>query len=60
VVRIPDEYDPSPVKEMLRDKGLDVEIESPDELGFEDDITHFMIFHRLIKLRCNFLLSLFE
>jgi hypothetical protein len=42
VVRIPDEYDPSPVKEMLRDKGLDVEIESPDELGFEDDMFELM------------------
>jgi hypothetical protein len=42
VVRIPDEYDPSPVQEMLRDKGLDVEIESPDELGFEDDMFELM------------------
>jgi hypothetical protein len=42
VVRIPDEYDPSPVKEMLRNKGLDTEVESPDELGFEDDIFELM------------------
>ncbi|TXL16533.1 integrase, partial [Methylococcaceae bacterium HT5] len=42
VVRIPDEYDPSPVKEMLRNKGLDAEVESPDELGFEDDIFELM------------------
>jgi hypothetical protein len=33
VVRIPDEYDPSPAKEVLRGKGLDVEIQSPDELA---------------------------
>ncbi len=42
VVRIPDEYDPSPVKEMLRDKGLDTEVESPDELGFTDDMFELM------------------
>lgn len=42
VVRIPDEYDPSPVKEMLRDKGLDTEIESPDELRFADDMFELM------------------
>ncbi|MFB0981574.1 MAG: integrase [Alteromonadaceae bacterium] len=42
VVRIPDEYDPSPVKEMLRNKGLDTEVESPDELGFADDMFKLM------------------
>jgi hypothetical protein len=44
VVRIPDEYDPSPVKEMLRDKGLDTEVQSPDELGFADDMFELMEF----------------
>lgn len=41
-VRIPDEYDPSPVKEMLREKGLDTEIDSPDELGFADEMFELM------------------
>ncbi|MDP2545156.1 integrase [Photobacterium damselae subsp. piscicida] len=42
VVRIPDEYDPSPVKEVLRGKGLNLEIESPDELGIADDAFELM------------------
>jgi hypothetical protein len=37
-VRIPEEYDPSPIKEMLREKGLDSEIESPEELDFTDEM----------------------
>ncbi|OED65768.1 integrase [Vibrio tasmaniensis ZS-17] len=41
-VRIPDEYDPSPVKEVLRWKGFDTEIESPDELGMTDDVFKLM------------------
>ncbi|PMH39906.1 integrase [Vibrio sp. 10N.286.49.B3] len=32
-VRIPEEYDPSPVKEVLRKKGFDDEIVSPDTIG---------------------------
>ncbi|WP_407531769.1 integrase [Vibrio parahaemolyticus] len=42
VVRIPDEYDPSPVKEVFRGKGLNLEIESPDELGMVDDVFELM------------------
>lgn len=42
VVRIPEEYDPSPVKEVFRGKGLNLEIESPDELGMVDDIFELM------------------
>lgn len=37
-VRIPEEYDPSPVKEALRKKGLDTEIRSPNELGMSDSV----------------------
>jgi hypothetical protein len=37
VLRIPEQYDPSPVKEMLRNKGLKREIKSPDELDFSDE-----------------------
>lgn len=42
VVRIPEEYDPSPVKEMLREKGLDTEVKSPDELDFTDEMFALM------------------
>lgn len=42
VVRIPDEYDPSPVKEMLREKGLDTEVSSPGKLQFEDELFELM------------------
>lgn len=42
VVRTPDEYDPSPVKEALRKKGLCTEIKSPDELGIADDVFDLM------------------
>jgi len=42
VVRVPDEYDPSPVKEMLRAKGLGVEIESPEDLKITDDMFALM------------------
>lgn len=42
VVRIPDEYDPSPVKEMLREKGLDIEVASPEKLQFEDELFKLM------------------
>lgn len=42
VVRIPEEYDPSPVKEMLREKGLDTEVTSPEKLQFEDELFELM------------------
>ncbi|MCH8492861.1 MAG: integrase [Idiomarina sp.] len=42
VVRIPEEYDPSPVKEMLREKGLDTEVTSPEKIQFEDDLFELM------------------
>lgn len=32
-VRIPDEYDPSPVKEVLLNKGLNVDIQPPESIG---------------------------
>ena len=41
-IRIPEEYDPSPAKEVLRNKGLETEIESPDELDYSDDIFELM------------------
>ncbi|MCR9642250.1 integrase [Vibrio sp. 1751] len=41
-VRIPDEYDPSPVKEVLMSKGLNTEIVLPDELGMADDVFELM------------------
>lgn len=42
VIRIPDEYDPSPVKEALRKKGLVTEICSSDELELSDDVFSLM------------------
>ncbi|CDT25316.1 integrase [Vibrio coralliirubri] len=36
-VRIPEEYDPSPVKEALREKGFGVDIESPETIGIQTD-----------------------
>lgn len=42
VVRIPEKYDPSPVKEMLREKGLDTEVTLPERLQFEDDLFGLM------------------
>lgn len=41
-IRIPDEYDPSPVKDMLIDKGLDTEVYSPEEIEMEDAIFKLM------------------
>ena len=41
-VRIPDEYDPSPVKEMLREKGLNINVSSPEKLQFENDLFELM------------------
>ena len=38
LIRVPEEYDPSPVKEMLRNKGLQTEIISPETLEIADDI----------------------
>ncbi|WP_418139639.1 integrase [Oceanimonas smirnovii] len=37
-VRIPEEYDPSPVKDALRKKGFDTQIASPSDLGVSDDV----------------------
>lgn len=44
VIRIPEEYDPSPVKEMLREKGLDTEVALPEELEFADELLELMEF----------------
>lgn len=41
-IRIPEEYDPSPVKEMLREKGLSTEVTPPEELDFSDDVFNLM------------------
>lgn len=41
-VRIPEEYDPSPVKEALRAKGLNVEIASPDSIQISNDVFKLM------------------
>lgn len=42
VIRMPEEYDPSPVKEMLRDKGLANDIKQPADLDVPDDIFKIM------------------
>lgn len=42
VIRMPEEYDPSPVKEMLRDKGLANDIKQPADLDVPDDIFKLM------------------
>ncbi len=36
-VRIPDEYDPSPIKESLRNKGLDIGIRAPEPIKIIDE-----------------------
>ncbi|MBE4043195.1 integrase [Vibrio parahaemolyticus] len=41
-VRIPEEFDPSPVKEALRGKDLMADIESPDELSIADELFKLM------------------
>lgn len=41
-IRIPEEYDPSPVKEMLREKGLVTDVVSPEEIDFSDEIFNLM------------------
>ncbi|WP_050917710.1 integrase [Vibrio campbellii] len=41
-IRIPEEYDPSPVKEALRKSGLNTEIVSPDELGMSEDLFNLL------------------
>ncbi len=37
-LRIPKEYDPSPFKEVLRLKGLETNIESPDKIELSDEL----------------------
>jgi hypothetical protein len=37
-VRIPDEFDPSPIKEILREKGLDLDIKTPESITLGDDV----------------------
>ena len=37
-IRIPEEFDPSPTKEILREKGLEHDIKQPESITLDDDI----------------------
>lgn len=42
VIRIPELYDPSPIKEVLREKGLSVEIRPPEEIDLDETMAKLM------------------
>lgn len=37
-VRVPDEFDPSPTKNILREKGLEHDVQPPESITLDDDI----------------------
>lgn len=42
LLRIPDEYDPSPVKLALQEKGMDIDILEPDTAKLDNDLYRLM------------------
>lgn len=44
IVRVPEAYDPSPIKEGLASRGHNTEIESEKSINFDDDIRNLMGF----------------
>ena len=41
-VRIPDEFDPSPTKNILREKGLDLDVKPPESIELDDDLYNLL------------------
>ena len=37
-IRVPEEFDPSPTKNILREKGLERDVQSPESITLDDDI----------------------
>lgn len=42
LLRIPDEYDPSPVKLALLEKGMDIDVKKPETVKLDDDLYRLM------------------
>ncbi len=42
LLRIPDEYDPSPVKLALLEKGMDIDVKKPETAKLDDDLYRLM------------------
>lgn len=42
LLRIPDEYDPSPVKLALQEKGMDIDLQKPETARLDDDLYRLM------------------
>ncbi|WP_298441000.1 integrase [uncultured Ferrimonas sp.] len=42
-VRIPDEYDPSPMKQVLVEKGMDKQVHSQESIEMDDDLYELMM-----------------
>ena len=42
LLRMPDEYDPSPVKLALQEKGMDIDLQKPETARLDDDLYRLM------------------
>ena len=42
LLRMPDEYDPSPVKLALQEKGMDIDIQKPETAKLDDELYRLM------------------
>ncbi len=42
LLRMPDEYDPSPVKLALQEKGMDIDIQKPETAKLDDGLYRLM------------------
>ena len=42
LLRMPDEYDPSPVKLTLQEKGMDIDLQKPETARLDDDLYRLM------------------
>ena len=42
LLRVPDEYDPSPIKQTLLKKGMDIDIQKPETAKLDDELYRLM------------------